>query len=160
MPQLAAYTRIHIGQVPKILAAAIPKKRLFRKPMYELESFLESQIEHIIVGQVDGDTIIATGLIIENILGHNIFQSGENDLDAIAKSLSRKGGSYWFLTKNHSSVFKKVTGKSLNQSIVSDFCKENPDFQVNIEDVKKAIQIFNESLEEISNNEVILWSVG
>ena len=113
MSQLAAYTRMTAKNAPKVLAAAIPIKRLFRRPIYRLEEFLRGQLEHVVVDQVDGDTIIAVGVAIELSALCAIFKSSERDLDAIAASLSRRGGAYWFFTERHRSALEIISAGSI-----------------------------------------------
>lgn len=161
MAQLASYTRMIVTDAPKLLAAAIPIKRLFRRPAYRLEAFLLTQLEHVVIDQVDGDTIIGTGLAIELMNLCPIYKSSERDLDAIAASLSRHGGVYWFFTDRHRDYVDKISIGSIGQEGIDKLHSTQPDFSmIELGDIARALPIYQESVKCLQDNEVVLWSVG
>jgi len=161
MAQLASYTRMLIGKAPDLLVAAIPTRRLFRKPIWHFQEFLGEQIENVIVEEVDGDTIIGTGLALESAGLASVFHSSEKDLDAIAASLSRRGGAYWFFTDRHREIFKDISADSIGPEVLEKLHGEHPEFHfVDLDDVSRAWPVFQRSVKDLQDNEVVLWSVG
>lgn len=161
MAQLASYTRMLVGKAPDLLIAAIPTRRLFRKPIWRFQEFLDEQIEHVLVEEVDGDAIIGAGLALESAGLVSVFKSSERDLDAIAASLSRRGGAYWFFTDRHRSALENITAGTIGQEVVDKLHSTHPDFSmITLDDIARALPVYHESVKGLQANEVVLWSVG
>jgi len=165
MSTVARFVQLHVSKAQRLLAESIPIKRLFRKTIYSLDSYLERNgTERGFFDHGDGNYVLLA-------LHHLKVQDGINLINAdkalalMAKSLDkRQGGFHCFMTWEDREKYQNAeASRAVDFALIEKICKAeglDPSLYTNLGTLLLAQEKVLSLLKGIPDEHLILLIAG
>lgn len=163
MSQLANFTQLPVKAVQLLIPAAMPRRRLFRKPVYVFQDYLDQHGRDLGTFDADGFYIVIALLYLRKHCGVNLLD-GNKGLTLMAQALSKYQGSFFtFFTPDDRQYEGQVRGVQFEASKLKRVCEElGAEYELysDLGTLKLAADKIAEVLSQIPDDHVVLVCVG
>jgi len=163
MSQLADFVELPVTAVRLLIPAAMPRRRLFRKPVYVFQEYLNQHGRNLGSFDADGLYIVIVLLYLRQYYGINLLD-GNKGLAIMAQTLSKYQGSFFAFFTNEDRVHSEaVRTVKFEAGKLRQFCEEQGfeyDRYGNISTLQLAASKIADLLAHMKDDHVVLVSVG